>query len=298
MTLFLSPFPRRLKDLSDPIVRKAIERFIVDPNAPPEPLVTPASVIATMGSCFSGEIAKALTARGFSARQNFLQESWNSAFAVEHFLRFILDGAPLPDTFKTVQFTEDERARNNKGLSNCDLFILTLGLSLCWFTTSGHLVLHPKDVEDGYSPENVRRFQDYSSQLVMRQTSVDENAAAIKRCVDIIARHNPNAHIVLTLSPIPLNGAVCENGSVAANTVSKATLRAAIDQVMREKRPGLLYWPSYEIVTWYGAHVERAFGDDDRDSRHLRQKVIDIIADCFMARYVKPALQSQGAHHA
>ena len=53
-------------------------------------------------------------------------------------------------------------------------------------------------------------------------------------------RHNPRAHIVFTLSPVPLNATFRGVSCVSANSVSKAILRVAVDELLREEGHGII----------------------------------------------------------
>ena len=50
----------------------------------------------------------------------------------------------------------------------------------------------------------------------------------------VIRKHRPDARIVVTLSPIPLMATFRPVSCMVANSVSKASLRCAIDTVMTE----------------------------------------------------------------
>ena len=94
--------------------------------------------------------------------------------------------------------------------------------------------------------------------------------------VDLVRQVNPNAPIVITLSPVPLEATFRDISCMTADSVSKSVLRVAIDQVMGEHRPNVCYWPSFEIVRWAGAHVSwpaYGFHDDRSQPRHpLRRR--------------------------
>jgi len=73
----------------------------------------------------------------------------------------------------------------------------------------------------------------------------------------------PNVSIVLTLSPAPLAATFRPVSCITANAVSKASLRVAIDELMRDRAddPKLFYFPSYEMVT---SVLPNAYEDDLR----------------------------------
>lgn len=266
----------------DKFINRVIAKTIIGPYAPVAPLITKASKVASLGSCFAEEISKVLRARELDVEYFFLDELWNSAFALDGILTSIMSGTPvrLGRKDEWAEMNAEKMVQIRQRLQDVELFIFTFGLSLCWFNSSGALVLKEQvNVSKNNATAHV-------ADSVMRQTTVEENEAAILRCLQHVRQLSPKASIVMTLSPVPLLGTLAEIPSVPANTISKAVLRLALDKVHSRKLEGVYYWPSYEIVTWHGCHVDRAFGDEDRDARHVRQKVIDLVGDLFVGSYV------------
>ncbi|MBL8644433.1 MAG: GSCFA domain-containing protein [Rhodospirillaceae bacterium] len=286
--LYISGFPKNL-DVNNPArMNLAITNSIIGLDKPKEPFLTTSSKIASLGSCFAEEIANALKTRGHDIIYFFMSERWNSAFAVDVFLAHVIDETPLPSGFiSNIDKLEEMTQENREKFRAADLFIITFGMSLCWFDANKQLVVEPgkTHTKEGLA-SSVKNF-------AMIQTSVEQNEEAILRCIHRIKRFKPNAEIVITLSPVPMLGTVYETSVVQANTVSKAVLRIAIENVRRKQIDGVRYWPSYEIVNWYGNHVHRSFGDDDRDERHVRADVINLITDQFVKNYVQPAAAEQ-----
>jgi hypothetical protein len=79
-----------------------------------------------------------------------------------------------------------------------------------------------------------------------------------------------------------------DNPPICSNTVSKATLRVALDEIMRAERTGVYYWPSYEIIEWAGKYLRLLWGQDGNDLRHLQPTVVDDIMRRFIKMYIKP----------
>ncbi len=125
----------------------------------------------------------------------------------------------------------------------------------------------------------------------MRMTTVAENAENIHHILDTIrrlARREPR--VVLTVSPVPLGGATGFESAVVADCLSKSTLRLACDEVLRT-RPGdgLVYWPSFEIVRWLGAHYSAnqplVYGADDGSTHHVSNWIVDLVIDLFLKHH-------------
>lgn len=66
--------------------------------------------------------------------------------------------------------------------------------------------------------------------------------------VDEVRQVNPLARFVLTVSPVPLVATYEDRHVLVSTVASKSILRAAADEVCR-LRPGVMYFPSYEIIT-------------------------------------------------
>lgn len=84
------------------------------------------------------------------------------------------------------------------------------------------------------------------------------------------------------MSPVPLAATFRPVSCITANSVSKASLRVAIDEVMREfaTDANLFYFPSYEIVTSY---LDDAMGVD---LRHPRPETVDLIMQAFQNAFL------------
>jgi len=278
----LSGFPRFVGSHDHKQFETALQNSLLGRIIPDAPIVPRHAKVASLGSCFAEEISKALGAQNLDVVYVPMSERWNSAFAVDTFLAYVFDGTPLPDGFTKnnalLPLTTSEQIINFR---QADLYILTFGMSLCWFNPQGQIVVEPGDTATfpGLKKSVGDRYR-------MVQTTVEQNEKAVASCVERIKRYRPNATVVMTLSPVPMMGVVSELPAIPANTVSKATLRLAIENVRQKNMDGLYYWPSYDIVNWYGNHIERAFGDDDRDARHVRQKIIDLIVGKFVECYI------------
>jgi hypothetical protein len=89
-------------------------------------------------------------------------------------------------------------------------------------------------------------------------------------------------------------GATTEfRSAVIADCLSKSTLRVACHEALQElDGERVVYWPSFEIVRWLGAHFghdfEPAFGVDDGNNRHVSTWLVDTIIDLFLETYSQP----------
>jgi hypothetical protein len=273
-------YPRDVESLNQ--FPSVVEDQIVGGYAPPEPFLSPSDRVACIGSCFAQEMAKALEALGRPTAPIFLNEEWNTAYAVRQFLEHALDGAPLPETFIPKGVRADQLKESVQGLKGSDAFILTFGLSLAWFRKSdGQMVLDVYGGSSGVGVINALKSHK------MRQTTVAENVQQIMGALECIRKHKPSAPIVLTLSPIPLKFSFADYPIVPSNNISKATLRLAIHEVDQMQLEGVHYWPSYDIVEYAAKYHGPVFGLNGEDLRHVNSALIKQIMDLFLSHCAK-----------
>src|SRR5665213_3912527 len=115
--------------------------------------------------------------------------------------------------------------------------------------------------------------------------SVQENTDHLRRIIACVHKLNPDAKVVLTVSPVPLAATFDRPSAVQADAVSKSTLRITVEEVLRDGIPGVYYWPSFEVVRWLGAHLTTGhppvFGGDDGASRHVSMWLVRMIIRLF-----------------
>jgi hypothetical protein len=273
-------FPRAVVDLKDP--NYIIRAHIIGSFAPPGPPIAADAKVACIGSCFADEISKSLSRQGVATVPLGLSERWNTPFTVRAFLEYGLLGKPFPEGFMLEGAAPNPTAFEN--LKSATAYIITLGLSVCWFDVRTNQMV--VDIKNGH---NFVGLSDAFDTHMMRQTSVPDNVQQIEQTIACIRAVNPTAPIVFTLSPVPILLSKTGDPPIVTNTVSKATLRVALDEIMRQRRSDIYYWPSYEIIEWKGKYLELLWGQEGNDLRHLPPAVIDDI----MRRFIKLYLQKQ-----
>ncbi len=149
-----------------------------------------------------------------------------------------------------------------------DVFILALGLSEIWYDEPTGEVFWRSVPERVVDPVRHK----------FRVSTVEVNKQNLLSIYRAIREFCPQAKIVVTLSPIPLVATFRPVSALTANALSKAVLRAAVDETLAVVGgDGVLhYWPSYEIV------VEEFSSErwwDDR--RHIRPEVIFYVMRLF-----------------
>ena len=115
-----------------------------------------------------------------------------------------------------------------------------------------------------------------------------ENIENIEKIYSLIRKHRPDASIIMTLSPVGIRATWREVGSVVANTVSKATLRVALDEVHRKHSvvdKKFFYLPSYEIVREFGS-VSETFKSFQDNFRHPPTDTVLLIMEFFRKYFI------------
>lgn len=252
--------------------------------------IAPDSRFLTLGSCFANNLALRLQAAGYDAQTEFLGEEVNSTYANRYLLEWIERGAVDAQTGAMQDaYGLEMRERFRESFRTCDVFIFTLGLAPCFFSRAGGDFFFM----NSRSPFTATFLRE---NFVMRTTSVEENQANISAILATVRRlSRPDVRIVLSVSPVPLAATSEFASAVIADCISKSTLRIACHEALKAPdAQDVVYWPSFEMVRWLGAHFGRdfepAFGLDDGVSRHVSIRLVDTIVDLFLETFsVSPA---------
>jgi GSCFA family len=270
---------------------QVIRQYALVGHVPPAPLLTGDDSVVAVGSCFAGELRKYLTRAGVQSKRIWIPEGLNNTYALLDFLTWAVTGSTTGAGFR---YDRDENgkirewvpaepsSRYAELLADAGALVFTTGVGEVWQDkVTGGVFWHgvPRQIYD-------------AGRHVHRLTTVEENAANLRRTIDLVRRVNPTAPIVLTLSPVPLKGTFRGISCLSADCVSKSVLRVAIDQVMSDGRPGVYYWPSFEVVKWMGPNLTwPVYGLDDGKTRHVTRRLVAEIVDAFIETlYVPEAL--------
>ncbi|MCK0168611.1 GSCFA domain-containing protein [Jannaschia sp. S6380] len=244
--------------------------------------VTPETRITAFGSCFAANISNWLARRnyniltrdeGSNAYVVKCGEGMVNSFVIRQQFEWAFEGRRFEEALwhgydaESYGYDEEVRRQTLEIFSKTDLFILTFGLSEVWYDKVTGGVFWRSIPQEAYDP----------SRHKFRVTTVEENKDNIRAIHDLIRKHRPDAKIICTLSPVPLIATFRPVSCISANSVSKAVLRVALDELMRElgDEGHLHYWPSYEIVT------DVFHSPFKQDRRHLPRAVLDFIMMLF-----------------
>jgi hypothetical protein len=126
-------------------------------------------------------------------------------------------------------------------LETLDVFVFTLGLTECWASREDGAVFPIcPGVEGGVF--------DPARHIFYNQT-LDDVVADMTSFLMALARLNPKARVILTVSPVPLAATARHDQHVlTATAYSKAVLRVAAE-TLATRFAHVAYFPSYEIIT-------------------------------------------------
>lgn len=269
-------------DFEKMIADTAVPEFIMKGWEPKEAMVTADTRITAFGSCFAANISNWLASRnyniltsdqGSNAYVVKCGEGMVNSFVIRQQFEWAFEGKKFEESLwhgysaEEYGYDEDIRRQTLEIFENTDLFILTFGLSEVWYDEETGGVFWRSIPQDKYDPARHK----------FRVTTVEENKDNIRAIYELIRKHRPNAKIITTLSPVPLIATFRPVSCISANSVSKAVLRVAIDELMRElgDEGYLHYWPSYEIMT------DVFHNPFKQDRRHLPRAVLDYVMMLF-----------------
>ena len=254
---------------------------------PAEPLISPATRVVAIGSCFARYFILWLAEHGFN--KSMPQSPYN---ALLQFGSQLESPAVVAQQFRWAFGELDDKAvlwiDNNKEVFEAsearrqlvrdtllatDVLILTLGLSEVWYDrVTGEPLWRALPV-DQFDPErHVFRVETMAQTLQWLET--------IER---LRARHVPDMKIIFTVSPVALQLTFRPVSALTANSASKAIVRAALDEFLRNHQEDvgrrLFYFPSYELVANY-------FIDPyEHDNHHISPTVAAGIISYFVKHY-------------
>lgn len=157
-----------------------------------------------------------------------------------------------------------------------DVFIFTLGLTETWLDKRDGLA-YPVCPGCGWGNFDESLYE-------FANLSVDDIAGDLKEFLAGLSRINPDAKVILTVSPVPLV-ATGEARHVLESTVySKAVLRVAAESIARS-HADVAYFPSFEIIT--GPHARGAYYEDDL--RSVTSAGVSHVMKVFFRTYLPAA---------
>lgn len=275
--------PQR-KDLAEP---DALERYVAYGWLPAAPFITRSDPITTFGSCFAAHVSGYLREAGYTLADAGRDRSSYVIRCGEGMVNSAAIAQQFQWAYGEAEFNEplwydkhgdrapyEERIRTEtREIFDCSkVFIITLGLSEVWYNKLTGETFWRAIPQSRYDP----------ARHGFKVLSPAENKSNLETAYRLIRTHRPAAAIILTLSPVPLIATFRPVSCISANSVSKASLRVAIDELMRDHSDdgNLFYFPSYEIVK------DVIVDTYDEDLRHVKPEVIATIMGFFARHYL------------
>jgi hypothetical protein len=289
----------------------------IDPAAGASFQITPETKVGTAGSCFAQNIAKYMRRIGltpfvtepahptvaklgeafhygvYSARYGNL---YTARQAVQLFRRafgtFTPAEAPwrnkagayvdpfrplIPEGFASLREYERDREQHfaavRKLFTELDVLVFTLGLTESWLALADGAVFPscPGTAEGEWDP----------ARYAFHNFTVAEVAADLDELVALMRSVNPNAKMMLTVSPVPLVATATQHHVLTATVYSKSVLRVAA-QMAADAHEGVDYFHSYEIIT--GPHAPPEYYAADR--RNVTDVAVGHVMRVFRKHYL------------
>ncbi|MFI0844608.1 GSCFA domain-containing protein [Mesorhizobium sp. IMUNJ 23232] len=292
------------------------------------PIFGPDDIVYTIGSCFAERIRIALTAErvnvgpyvggipmaaenyridnlpsrphmnyynSFTIRQEFERHIgvWRQAdddFWVHPRDKFWGGEAMYQDPYRRAVFGRTPESLMaavrhldraiDESIRQASVFFITLGMAEVFRNKKTGLMACQKPGYAGGVGEEETEFH---------MSTYEENLDNMSRVVEIITGINPDARIVVTVSPVGLARTFGEDDIITANTEGKSLLRTVLGALAR-KYENVVYFPSYEIVM---ANSPVSFREDD--GRHVANWVVSKIVKAFKEAHYDPNFKTLAA---
>jgi hypothetical protein len=137
-------------------------------------------------------------------------------------------------------------------MAECTVFVFTLGLTEAWEAVADGTV-YPLAPGVMAEPEA-------ANSCVFRNFTYEEARDDLDTFIARLARVNPQARVLLTVSPVPLTATYTDDHVLVATAHSKAILRA-VCSAATARHAHVYYFPSYEIIS--GHHAAGAWFADN-----------------------------------
>src|SRR5581483_1850990 len=226
----------------------------------------------------------------FSSGSFWIPSGLNNTFAILDFVSWCVTGEGTSSAYRYERsadgeivewLPEAERVEYLGHIESAGAFVFTLGLAEVWTDDETGGVFW-RGVPEHIFDEERHRF---------RLSSVEENERNVLETIRLVRTVNPDAPVILTLSPVPLEATFRSISCMTADSVSKSVLRVALDNVMQQGLPGVYYWPSFELVKWGGPAFD--WSVYQHDARHVHRYLVYCIVDAFVEAYYGPTLAAE-----
>lgn len=155
-------------------------------------------------------------------------------------LRPGIDPVGHNDAATVLKLREQHLARVRDMFQNLNLFVYTMGLTEGWESIMDQTMypVAPGTICGTFDSAKYRFHNLRFTEILKDMTAFWERLKSV----------NPQARMLLTVSPVPLTATATHNHVLTATTYSKSVLRAVAGQ-LSEDHDEIGYFPSYEIIS-------------------------------------------------
>ena len=270
----IARYPRAAGDFDDPaqvlgahVFAEPAARVAVEPGRP----------VLVSGSHFGANLGLQLVARGVEAKYIPIPEHYGNPWLYRALFEW-LGGAQTPPAERFAEVFGDAARSATRGLLELSsAVIVPLGTAAGFIDDAGQPVsLLGTNLHVALDAPRYRFATAVPSAQVRELRGLCSAVHAI----------NPAAEVVLAISAVPLKATTQSAASMVADCASKSVLRAAVDELFAQAPPPRTsYFPAFEAVRWLGSHIGPVYGSDDGSPIHPDDRLMELIADGFLATY-------------
>lgn len=163
---------------------------------------------------------------------------------------------------RAIQRRLEIRELFRKGIAECRVVIITLGLVESWWDALSGVYLNETPSQN--------LIKKYPNRFFFEVLSPEKVIDCTEKIVRLIHKHGKKDNkILITVSPVPIQRTFTDNDVIIANTYSKSVLRVAAEVAARTF-DFVDYYPSYESVTL--SSPEKSWLDD---LVHVQSDMVD-----------------------
>ncbi len=197
---------------------------------------------------------------------------------------------PATSGLKTLSMHQHAIVRDNikkttLRIAQADCVIITLGLVEAWFDRESGLYLNtspdPRAMQREVRRVKMSNGEGKPNRFVHMRPNFTFLRDKMHQLINAIARYAPDAKIVLSVSPVPLQSTMTSDDVVVSSSLSKCLLRVVAEDA-RESFDHVDYFPSYEMVmnspramTW------------EQDEIHVKASLVSQVTGCFAKYWIE-----------
>jgi len=172
-------------------------------------------------------------------------------------------------TAEFAALTKQHLARTRLAFTAADVFVLTLGLTEAWISSSDGAVFPacPGTIAGQFHPDR-HLFHNFTA---------SEVSGDLSSFITELRAVNPLCRFIITVSPVPLVATAGNEHVLCASMYSKSVLRVAAQEAVL-RHADVTYFPAYEIVT--GPQAPDSYFSPDR--RNVTGEAVEAVMSTLL----------------